>query len=252
MGVPDWGVPAWAWPLAAAPFVGSFLGVLVTRLPQERTVVWGRSACPACGHGLGACDLVPVLSWAALGGRCRHCGARIHLLYPAMELGALGVAAWAAALGSGPFLWASCGLGWALLALAVIDARDGLLPDVLTYPLMLAGPPVTALLEPDAVYDRAIGAAAGFGVFWLLALAYRRLRHREGLGLGDAKLLAAAGAWLGWQPLPSVVLVAAVAGLSWVLALRAIGRRLALDTELALGPGLCLGFWLVWLYGPLQ
>jgi len=246
-------VPDWLWPLAAAPFAGSFLGVLVTRLPRERTIVWGRSACRTCGRELGPRDLVPLLSWAVLRNRCRYCRGRIGFLYPGMELGALAVAAWAATLGGGALLiWASCGLGWMLLALAAIDARDRLLPDALTFPLMLAGPPLTALIEPEGVLDRAIGAAAGFVVFWALGALYRRLRHREGLGLGDAKLLAAAGAWLGWQALPSVVLIAAAAGLGWLLALRALGRPLGLDTELALGPSLCLGFWLVWLYGPLQ
>jgi leader peptidase (prepilin peptidase)/N-methyltransferase len=245
-------IPDWLWPLAAAPFVGSFLSVLVTRLPEGQTVVFGRSACRTCGRELGARDLVPLLSWAALRNRCRHCRARIGFLYPGMELAALGVAFWAATLAMGPLLWASCALGWALLALAVIDAREGLLPDLLTWPLLLAGLAAAAWLDPDGLGSRAIGAIAGFAVFWALALLYRRLRRREGLGLGDAKLLAAAGAWLGWEALPSVVLVAAIAGLGWILALSLGGRRLALDTELPFGPGLCLGFWLVWLYGPLQ
>jgi len=85
--------PDWLRPLAAAPFVGSFLSVLVTRLPQDRTIVWGRSACRACGHGLGARDLVPLLSWAVLRGRCRYFRMTVGFLYPGMELGALAVAA---------------------------------------------------------------------------------------------------------------------------------------------------------------
>ncbi|HYC14651.1 MAG TPA: A24 family peptidase, partial [Stellaceae bacterium] len=109
-----------------------------------------------------------------------------------------------------------------------------------------------ASLEPDALLARTIGAVAGFAVFWVLALLYIRVRHREGLGLGDAKLLAGAGAWLGWGALPSVVLVAAVVGLGAALTVSLAGRRVALDTKLPFGPALCLGFWLVWLYGPLQ
>jgi hypothetical protein len=121
-----------------APFVGSFLGVVVARLPEKRDVVGGRSRCPACGHVLGVRDLAPLLSWAVLRGRCRHCGARIGWIYPAVELGALGVAVWAASVVEGWLLWVSCGLGWTLLALAAIDLRHYLLPNALTLPLAAA------------------------------------------------------------------------------------------------------------------
>ena len=226
--------------------------MLVMRLPQHRTVISGGSACGICGHRLGARDLVPVLSWVALRNRCRYCRAGIGLFYPGIELAAVAIALWAATLATGTLLWVSCGLGWVLLALASIDAREGLLPDFLTLPLVLAGLAAAQWLEPDALLARAIGAVAGFAVFWSVALLYRGLRHRDGLGLGDAKLLAAAGAWLGWEALPSIVLVAAIAGLSTALASGLAGRRIAYDTKLPFGPALCLGFWLVWLYGVLQ
>ena len=116
------GAYLWHWlaPVAAAPFVGSFLGVIAERLPAGRPVLIARSACPACDHRLGARDLVPVLSWLFNRGRCRHCGAALGLFYPGIELAALVLALWAAAVVSGWLLWASCALGWVLLALAVI------------------------------------------------------------------------------------------------------------------------------------
>ena len=125
--------------IVIAPFIGSFLSVLVVRLPQDEGVVFGRSACRSCARTLAPRDLVPVLSWLLLGGRCRQCHAAIGLLYPAMELGALAIAIWSVAVMPGWLAAATAGLGWVLLALAVIDWRDMLLPDVLTLPLAVAG-----------------------------------------------------------------------------------------------------------------
>lgn len=241
--------PEWLWPVLAAPFIGSFLGVLVTRLPEDRPVVAGRSACDHCGHRLGPADLVPIASWLALRGRCRHCGAKIATLPLLIELGALLVALWAASVSAGWALWAGCVLGWVLLALAAIDIRDGILPDVLTLPLTVLGLVATDFLAPWQMGDSALGAAAGFAIFALIRFLYRRLRGREGLGLGDAKLLAAAGAWVTWDGLPSVVLIAAGVGLVFALAQR--GKQLTLHQQIPFGPALCLGIWLVWLYGPI-
>jgi leader peptidase (prepilin peptidase)/N-methyltransferase len=243
----------WLLPAIAAPFIGSFVGVLVTRLPAGRPVVWSRSACPDCGHRLGPLDLVPIASWLWSRGRCRHCAGPVSRLYPAIELAALGLAIWAAtAAGSPLLLWASCGLAWVLLALAATDMREGLLPDALTLPLIPAGLATTYLADPGEVPAHVIGVLAGFLVFAAVRLAYRRLRGREGLGRGDAKLLAAAGAWVSWTGLPSVVVIAAVVGLASTLIPYSRGQKLALDSRLAFGPGLCVGFWLVWLYGPLS
>src|ERR1700744_5879668 len=199
--------------IVAAPVIGSFLAVLVLRLPARRAVVLGRSACDACRHVLGPRELVPFVSYAWQRGRCRHCGAAIDMLHPAMEAGALILAIWAALATSGWILVASCGLGWTLLTLAAIDWRTGLLPDLLTLPLIAAGLGVAYGIDPAALLDHAMGAAAGVIGFAALAAAYRTLRGRAGRGLGDAKLLAAAGAWLSWSALPSVILFAAVAGL---------------------------------------
>jgi leader peptidase (prepilin peptidase) / N-methyltransferase len=238
--------------LLLAPLVGSFIGVLVDRLPESRPVAVARSTCDVCGAPLTAWDLVPIFSWLARGGRCRCRRARLRAFYPLIELAALAVALWATFLLSGWLLLATAALGWTLLALAVIDWRHELLPDALTLPLIPAGLAVAYAIDPDRVLPHAIGAAAGFLAFAALALAYERLRGREGLGLGDAKLLAAAGAWLGWAALPSVVVVGAVSGLLLALLQAARGRRLEAGSRLPFGPHLALGFWLVWLYGPLQ
>jgi leader peptidase (prepilin peptidase)/N-methyltransferase len=241
----------WLLPILLAPFIGSFVGTLAMRLPAGAALVFGRSRCDHCQHNLGALDLVPVLSWAAAGGRCRHCRAAVPVFYPAIELAALAVALWAALAVSPAQLWLTCVLGWGLLALAVIDYRDYLLPDAITLPLVALGLGAAYLEDPADVLAHAIGAAAGFLAFLLIGLAYRRLRGREGLGLGDAKLLAAGGAWVGWQGLPSVVLLGAAASFALLLALSLRGPPIRLDARLPFGPGLCLGLWLVWLYGPL-
>jgi leader peptidase (prepilin peptidase) / N-methyltransferase len=238
--------------VVAAPFVGSFLGTLALRLPAGEPLLLGRSHCPNCSHALGAVDLVPLLSWLGIGGRCRHCRTPISGFYPGIELAALGTAIWAATTLSGGRLLVGCALGWALLALAVIDLREHLLPDRITLPLVPTGLLVCAVDAPQDLVAHMLGAAAGFVAFRLIAVSYRRLRDRDGLGEGDAKLLAAAGAWVSWQGLPSVVLVGASASLALVLlgaALRV--RPLRGEAPLAFGPGLCLGLWIVWLYGPL-
>ncbi|HWE72685.1 MAG TPA: A24 family peptidase [Stellaceae bacterium] len=244
-------VPEWLWPVLASPFIGSFLGVLVTRLPADRPVAVGRSACDQCGHALGPLDLVPLVSWLALRGRCRHCGANITALPLIIEIGALLVAVWAASVSIGLALWAGCVLGWVLLTLGAIDIRDGILPDVLTLPLVVLGLVATSFLTPWQMLDSAVGAVVGFTIFALIRWLYRRLRGREGMGLGDAKLLAATGAWVTWDGLPSVVLIAAVTGLVLALIMARRGAPLTLNQRIPFGPALCLGTWLVWLYGPI-
>lgn len=250
MTATDW--TAWL-PLLVAPFIGSLLSVLVVRLPAGEPVVLSRSRCRHCGRRLGVADLLPLVSWLALAGRCRHCRAPVGWLYPGLEAGALLIAAWAVLIVPEPWLWPSCGLGWALLALAVIDARTMLLPDALTGPLLAAGLAL-CLIGGDGLScrDRLIGAAIGLAVPLLIRAVYRRLRGREALGMGDAKLLAAAGAWLGWAGLPGVILIAAAAALVVELLRAVIEGRLETRRPLPFGPYLCLAIWLIWLYGPLQ
>lgn len=235
-----------------APISGSFLGVVVDRLPAGRPIGFARSACDHCGVPLTARDLMPVLTWLVRRGRCRCRRFRISSFYPGIELAALALALSAVTMFSGWLLWTSLALGWTLLALGAIDVRHYVLPDVLTLPLIPAGLTVAWLVDPGKLPDHAIGAVVGFVGFALIAWLYRRLRGREGLGLGDAKLLAGAGAWLGWQALPSVVVVGAGAALALALATALAGGKLGATTQIAFGPYLALGIWLVWLYGPLM
>jgi leader peptidase (prepilin peptidase) / N-methyltransferase len=168
--------------LVFAPFIGSFLGVVITRAETPQTILWGRSACRHCQTVLAPRDLVPVASWLLTRGRCRHCGKPLGSFYPTIELAALGVALWSAALTTGPAAWASDLLGWTLLALAVIDARHFLLPDFLTLPLVPLGLAANALIDPDNLEAAAIGAAAGFLVIVAIRQLYWWWRGREGIG----------------------------------------------------------------------
>jgi leader peptidase (prepilin peptidase)/N-methyltransferase len=237
-------------PVILAPFIGSFLGVLIRRLPAGQPIALARSACASCGCRLGVIDLVPVVSFVVLRGRCRSCGAPIGVFHLAVELAALAVALWAALTLTEPgWVWASCVLGWTLLALGWIDVEHMMLPDVLTLPLLLAGLGVTLLLDQADIADHALGAVLGYVAFRAIAAGYRAWRGRDGLGGGDAKLLAAAGAWLGWQALPWVVLEASLAGIGAALIARLLGHRISGTTALPFGPFIALGIWLVWLYG---
>lgn len=235
-----------------APLIGSFISVVSARYPDWRSIALGRSRCPGCGHTLSPRDLVPIVSWLAQRGRCRHCAGRIGVRYLWIELAALALAVWAAALISGPLVLITCALGWTLLALAAIDARQFVLPDIITFPLAAAGLAMTWFHRPEDFTDHVLGMAAGYLAFLLIAIAYRRLRKRPGLGLGDAKLFAAAGAWLSWWSLPSVALIAGVSGLGAALLSAAL-MRTPLDPtrRLPFGPYLAFGFWVVLLHGPL-
>lgn len=244
--------PDIVWLLVAAPFVGSFLSLLVVRLPAHEPVVLARSRCRHCARPLGLPDLVPLLSWLATAGRCRHCGKPIGTLYPLMEIAAVLVVIWAASVASPETVWLSTLLGWTLLTLAVIDARSFRLPDVLTLPLMPAGLAASLWLAPDDFWLHAVGLVAGAAVLEIVALAYRRVRHREGLGLGDVKLLAGAGAWVALTGLGSVLLWAVLVNLTLLGLGMVKGDRVTAATRIPLGTGIAAGLWLTWLYGPLS
>jgi leader peptidase (prepilin peptidase)/N-methyltransferase len=248
--VPKAHLPSWIWAVLLAPFIGSFLGVVAMRHDAPAMMLAGRSACEACGKRLGAADLVPVLSWALSRGKCRHCGTSIGLFYPAIELAAVAVALWSATVFSGIAFWASCGLGWTLLALAATDIKYFLLPDFLTWPLVAAGLVVAVMLgDTNSFASHGLGAAAGYAFVRLLRFVYRTIRGREGMGLGDAKMLAAAGAWISWQGLPSVLVIASLSALVIVLLTR--GSKIDPARRVPFGFFLALGLWIVWLYGPL-
>jgi leader peptidase (prepilin peptidase)/N-methyltransferase len=234
----------WLWPLLAAPFIGSFLAVLIRRLPRGALLTPARSSCEACGAPIGLRDLVPLLSALVLRGRCRACQAPIPPQHWHVEAAAILVPASALLCGTDAAdLWPLCLLGWCLLALAWIDWDWLLLPDLLTLPLVLVGLAATWARDPSDVTDHAIAAAAGYAALQLLALGYRRLRGREGIGAGDAKLLAAIGAWTGLAALPWVIMGGALAGLvlAGVLLLR--GQDVGGGTALPFGTCLALAGW---------
>lgn len=232
--------------------IGSFLGLVSLRLPAREAIVRGRSRCGGCGRDLPPWRLIPLLSYVLARGRCRACSATIPKRYPLMEAACALIGVWAA-LGQ-PSLAAAiltAVLGWQLLLIAVIDGENFWLPDTLTLPLLATGLLAAILLDGLDLHGVAIGAGAGFAVLWLVGRAYERLRGREGLGGGDPFLLAAGGAWVGWVGLPSLLVWAATAGLSVVLARALSGRRVSGEDRLPFGVFLALGIWLTWLFGPL-
>lgn len=232
--------------------IGSFLGVLAERLPVNRSPVFGRSTCAACGAVLAPIDLIPLFSWLWWRGKCRRCGVAIGAFYPLIELAALGVAVWAwLVVPMGWTLVVTCLLGWALLTLALIDWRHFILPDAITLSLIPLGLLASFVVDREFVLDHLIGAAAGYCFVVLIAFIYRLWRGQEGIGRGDAKLLAAAGAWVTWQGLSSVVLYASVLALIGVAIQSLAGREVSATHKVAFGSYLCVAIWLVWLYGPL-
>lgn len=238
--------------LLAAPFVGSFLCVLALRLPAGQDVVRGRSRCASCHQVLAVRDLVPVLSWLVARGHCRSCGARIDPIYPIMELAALGVVLWAVQVVDEGVLLITVLLGWALLALAAMDLRSLFLADALTLPLIPAGLAACLWLEPDAIWEHALACLTAAGILAGLALAYRRARGRDGLGFGDVKLFAAAGAWTGALGIGTVLLWAVMVNMLLIAIDRLSGRQVSAETRVPIGTGLAAGLWLTWLHGPLS
>ena len=191
-------------------------------------------------------DLIPLFSWFAQKGQCRYCGRPLGWFYPGIELAALAVAV-NALLVDGEGAWLDCILGWWLLTLGWIDLRCWLLPDILTLPLLLVGLAAAAAFDPEQLTQRALGAALGYSSLLAVAAVYRKLRGREGLGRGDAKLLAASGAWVGAAALPQLILIGAVSALVAAACVRFAGVRLSAHSALPFGPFLALATWVLWL-----
>ena len=248
-GVPEAGAAGWVL-LLIAPFIGSFLGLIIQRLPEGLAIAFARSVCDECGVRLKTRDLVPVLSWLWQKGRCRYCGHPLGWFYPGVELAAVAIALSAVLVDGGEGAWLDCLLGWWLLTLGWIDLRRWLLPDVLTLPLVLAGLAAAAAFDPTGLTQRALGAAVGYTSLAAVAALYQKLRGHEGLGRGDAKLLAASGAWVGVAALPQVILVASLLALLIAAGLRLTGIRLGARSAMPFGPFLALATWVVWLAGP--
>ncbi|WP_300532570.1 A24 family peptidase [uncultured Mameliella sp.] len=229
--------------LLTAPAAGSFLAVLVDRLPRGEDVVTAPSRCRACKTRLGLRDLVPLLSYPLLRGCCRHCGAPVPGWLWLMELAALGLAGLALLRGGTVWeIWCSALLLWLLLALAVSDLRTFRLPDALT--AALAALCLGAALAQGLFVWALAGGLIGAGSFLLLRIAYAALRGREGLGLGDVKLMAGLGALTGPAQLPLLVLVAALMALAVALLRHRAPKG---DMPLPFGTALCVAAALLWL-----
>lgn len=227
--------------------IGSFAATIVVRMPHGRSALAGRSACDGCGRTLNAWELLPLASYLTARGKCRTCGAAIDPVHPQIEIAAMLIGALSAALLSPlPALVAAL-LGWTLLTLAALDLRHFWLPDRIVLPLGIAGLAVNAAGIGPGIAPAAIGAAAGFAVLWAVGAAYQALRKRRGLGGGDPKLLGAIGAWVGWAPLPFVLLGAALLGIALILLDRLHGRDVAATTRVAFGALLAAAAWPTWL-----
>jgi leader peptidase (prepilin peptidase)/N-methyltransferase len=252
--------------------VGSFLNVVIHRLPVMLHRTWQsdcaeavgtpaalpgepfnlvrpRSRCPACGAQIRAWQNIPLVSYALLGGRCRACGARISLRYPLVEaLTALLSVAVAWRFGASWQTVGALALTWALIPLAFIDLDEQILPDIITVPALWVGLAVNlgGLFAP--IEASVIGAITGYGFLWTVYHLFRLLTGKEGMGYGDFKLLGMLGAWLGWQALPIVVLLASVVG-------AAVGITLVLlrghdrNVPIPFGPYLAAGGWIALLWG---
>ena len=243
--------PALALLVLCSPFVGSFLAVVVDRSIEGRPFLFGRSGCDHCGKTLPAHDLIPLFSWLWLRGKSRCCQKPLRLYLPVFECLALLVVIWAALVVGEPLIYPTALLGWLLLVLSAIDLRTYRLPDWATLSLIALGFTLSFADWSGPWSEHLAAAAVGYLTLAGIAAAYRRLRGQEGLGLGDAKLLAAAGAWVGLLALPSVLLIACLAGFLGTGYLAASGERVHARLALPFGPALALGFWITWLYGPL-
>jgi leader peptidase (prepilin peptidase)/N-methyltransferase len=217
------------------------LNVLVHRLPRGESIATPGSHCPACGAPVRPHDNVPVLSWIVLRGRCRDCRAPISLRYPALELanGLLWTLVFLRARDWGEFASGAL-LASACLALFAIDAEFQLLPDWITLPALAGGLALSFVSSTRTPLGAAAGAALGGGGLWLVAFLYRRIAGQEGMGLGDVKMLAMIGAFLGPAGVVVTILLASVSGSIVGLALIAAGRgdrrmRLPFGVFLAIG-----------------
>ena len=219
--------------------LGSFYNVCINRYVSGESILFPPSHCPYCLHWLKWYELIPLVSYLCLRGRCSYCGVRISLKYHLIELlsGAVaGALAWR--FGLGPDFAVYLTAAGVLIVASGIDARIGILPDVLLLPATLIAIPAGALLGHGWLATLS-GCLLGGGSFWLLSVLYRRFRGRDGLGLGDAKLMALLGALAGPLALPSIVLIASLSALAFSL----MARHTASDS-LPFGPWLSAGFFL--------
>src|SRR5690554_712641 len=251
--------------------VGSFLNVVIHRLPlimqrewaqqchelagsdvlqtEELTLSKPRSRCPHCGHAITAMENIPVISYLFLKGCCRGCKAPISKRYPLVELFTAVISSLVAwHFGFGVAAGGALLLSWALIALIFIDTDHQLLPDTITLPLLWLGLLFNLFGTFTDINSAVIGAIAGYLSLWLVYHGFRLVTGKEGMGYGDFKLLAALGAWMGWQVLPMVILlsslVGAVVGISLILL-----KKQDRDNPIPFGPYLAAAGWLALLWG---
>lgn len=243
------------WMSIVGLLLGSLMNVVTYRLPLtiadpscRLSLWWPGSHCPHCQHPLRWRDNVPLVSWLLLHGHCRYCQHTISWHYPATELLvmagffviALAFPPGLLAAGIATFFWFTC-------AMTLIDLRTMLLPDALTLPLLWLGLLFHSLYAPWMLSDALYGAVAGYLMLWLLNQGSRLLLKREGIGYGDFKLLAACGAWTGWQSLPHLLVIASCGGILLTLILHR--GQVAKDKAIPFGPPLAVAglVMLVWL-----
>ena len=257
--------------------VGSFLNVVIHRLPKMMENEWReqcaelsapidqapgpsaqkptynlvlpRSACPSCGHQISALENIPVVSYLALGGRCRGCKSKISARYPIVEAmtGLLsGLVAWH--FGFGIAGLSALILLWGMIALTFIDADTQLLPDSITLPLLWLGLIVNSDNTFTDLRSAVLGAVFGYLALWSVYWLFKLATKKEGMGYGDFKLLAAIGAWLGWQVLPLVILLSSVVGAVIGIALIVLAR-MGRNIPLPFGPYLAMAGFIALLWG---
>lgn len=228
--------------------VGSFLNVVIHRLPQMMERDWAaqcaelrgesiapgpplslsqpRSRCPGCGNQIAVRDNIPLLGWLILGGKCRSCAMRISLRYPFVEaLTGFFFSASALHFGFGPSAFGAMLLLAALIALTGIDFDTQLLPDDITLPLLWAGLGFNYFNNFSTLHNSVAGAVLGYLALWSVYWGFKLTTGKEGMGYGDFKLLAALGAWLGWQLLPLIILLSSLVGAVVGIGMVALGKH---------------------------
>jgi len=229
--------------------IGSFLNVCIYRLPLERSVVWPASACPHCARNLAWFENIPIVSWTVLGGRCRSCHAPIGIRYPIVEaITAVMFAAGWWFYGPGVLLASRLVFGCALIVLFAIDLEHHLLPNLITLPGIIIGFVFSFATDPGWM-SSLIGIIAGGGALYAVAEAYYRVRHEEGLGMGDVKMLSMIGAFLGWQLTLMTLMLGSIAGSVVGIGMLAT-KRGGLKYALPFGTFLALGAALAATVGP--
>jgi leader peptidase (prepilin peptidase)/N-methyltransferase len=258
------GWPIWTLAFVLGACIGSFLNVCIYRLPADESVVHPRSRCPRCGTLIAWYDNLPLVSWALLRARCRGCSTPISARYPLVEALTGGLAILAVArFGLEPLTIALFVFTAALVLITFIDIDHRFIPDEVSLPGIVVGLGVSLLPGGIGLWNAALGALVGGGILFLVAWGYERMTGREGMGYGDVKLLAMIGAFLGWQAIPAVIVVASLTGsvagllamfdgrsrrrvrrvqthfgpLAVLVSLRRASRR----TEIPFGPFLALG-----------